>query len=60
MDRALPLLLLAALTAPMMAGCTAQAGAVASADEIRPGADEAARAWAADARLVTLVGVEGT
>lgn len=56
----LPLLLaLAALLgSPTLAGCIGTAAA--SATEAKSSADDAARAWDADAQLVNIVGIEGT
>lgn len=56
----LPILLaLASLVAsPALAGCIGTAAA--SATEAMSAADEAARAWDADAQLVNIVGIEGT
>lgn len=47
------------LAAPLLAGCVGTASA-ASAKEWQTPADEAAKAWDADATLVNVVGAEGT
>lgn len=60
MDRNFVFLMLVALTAPVLAGCTAQAMPVGSAEAARPPAEEAAHAWAQDARLVAIAGIEGS
>lgn len=47
------------LLAPALSGCTASAAPLASAKELEPDAEERALDWAADARLVAIVGIEG-
>lgn len=52
-------LLLVAVTSLVLAGCVGSAQAASAKQNLAP-ADEAAKAWDADAKLVQVVGVEGT
>lgn len=60
MDRSIILIVLTTLVGSVvLSGCTAQALPQATAQEVRSPADEAAHAWAPDAKLVTIAGLEG-
>lgn len=53
------LLVAALMLAPALAGCTASAAPLATAQELEGDAFDSAQAWADDAVLVAVVGIEG-
>lgn len=60
MDRSTIMVVLITLVgSAVLSGCTAAAHPQGSAKDVQPPADQAASEWAADAELVTIVGLEG-